>query len=77
MSDARDATRSTPSRSSSVGTASTGHTPAFMDLVSEQYGWGDHAQARFDQRLKDALDPHGILAPGKQGIWPSEVPARG
>jgi len=48
-----------------------------MDLVSEQHGWGDHAQARLDQRLKDALDPHGILAPGKQGIWPSEAPARG
>jgi 4-cresol dehydrogenase (hydroxylating) len=42
-----------------------------MDLVAEQYGWGDHAQERLNQRLKDALDPAGILSPGKQGVWGS------
>lgn len=44
---------------------------AFMDVVAEQYGWGDHAAQRFQQRIKDAVDPGGILSPGKQGIWPS------
>lgn len=44
----------------------------FMDLVAEQYGFNDHAQRRFNERLKDALDPNGILSPGKQGIWPAE-----
>ena len=23
------------------------------------------------ERIKDTLDPHGILSPGKQGIWPA------
>jgi 4-cresol dehydrogenase (hydroxylating) len=42
----------------------------FMDLVAEQYDWNGHALRRLNETLKDALDPNGILSPGKQGIWP-------
>ena len=42
-----------------------------MDTVAATYDWGDHALRRLNQRVKDALDPHGIIAPGKSGIWPS------
>jgi 4-cresol dehydrogenase (hydroxylating) len=45
----------------------------FMDLAADQYSWNDHAYRRFCERLKDALDPQGILAPGKQGIWPRSM----
>ena len=44
---------------------------AFMDTAADRYTFNDHAQRRFAERLKDALDPHGILAPGKQGVWPA------
>jgi 4-cresol dehydrogenase (hydroxylating) len=52
---------------------------SFMDLVADQYAWGGHAQMRLNERLKDLLDPAGILSPGKQGIWPAwrrEDPSR-
>ena len=45
----------------------------FMDLAAEQYSFGDHAYRRFVERIKDAVDPDGILAPGKQGIWPARM----
>ena len=42
----------------------------FMDLVAEQYDFHGGSQRRLNETIKDALDPNGILSPGKQGIWP-------
>ncbi len=44
---------------------------AFMDLIAEQYDAHDSALRRTVERIKDALDPVGILALGKRGIWPA------
>lgn len=43
----------------------------WMDRVMETYDFNDHALLKLNRKIKDALDPNGIIAPGKQGVWPS------
>jgi FAD/FMN-containing dehydrogenase len=46
--------------------------PAFMDDIADSFSFNDHALRRFQETIKDAVDPNGILAPGKSGIWPKQ-----
>jgi (+)-pinoresinol hydroxylase len=48
------------------------HT-AFMGDISDAYSFNDHALRRLHESIKDALDPNGILAAGKSGIWPKSM----
>ncbi|KAK0742065.1 hypothetical protein B0T21DRAFT_399912 [Apiosordaria backusii] len=48
-----------------------------MDQVAGTYAWNDGALGKFNERLKDALDPNGILAPGRCGIWGRRYRGRG
>ena len=48
------------------------HT-AFMDDVADVYSFNDHALRRLHETLKDAIDPNGILAAGRYGIWPKHL----
>jgi (+)-pinoresinol hydroxylase len=50
--------------------------PILQDDVAEQYSFNDHALRRFNEALKDAIDPNGILSPGRGGIWPKAHRAR-
>jgi 4-cresol dehydrogenase (hydroxylating) len=50
---------------------------ALMDDVMGTYNWGDGALLKFHEAVKDALDPNGILAPGKSGIWPARFRGQG
>lgn len=43
---------------------------ALMDQIAGTYSFNDNAQMKLNETIKDALDPKGILAPGKNGIWP-------
>src|SRR5690606_31954071 len=40
----------------------------FMEPVAKSYGFNDHAMLRFNEKVKRALDPNNIIAPGKYGI---------
>ena len=46
---------------------------AFMDQIAKTYKHNDGALWDLHHRLKDVLDPNGILSPGKQGIWPQAM----
>ena len=47
--------------------------PAYQDLIMSTYSFNNHALLRFHERLKDAVDPNGILSPGRYGIWPKHL----
>ena len=47
--------------------------PAFQDVVLDAYSFNDHALRRFQERLKDAIDPNGIISAGRYGIWPKHL----
>lgn len=49
---------------------------ALMDQIAETYNWNNNVQMRFNETVKNALDPKGILAPGKNGVWPSRYDRR-
>jgi 4-cresol dehydrogenase (hydroxylating) len=42
----------------------------YMDLVASTYDFNGGALRRLNEKVKDALDPNGVIAPGKNGIWP-------
>ena len=44
-----------------------------MDDAAKAYDFNNNALLRLNETLKDALDPNGIMAPGKNGIWPKRM----
>ena len=48
------------------------HT-AFMDDCARAYSFNDNALLRLHERIKDAVDPNGILSAGRYGIWPRHL----
>jgi hypothetical protein len=48
-----------------------------QDQVAATYNWNNGSLMRFQELLKDALDPNGIMAPGRSGIWPKKYRGNG
>jgi len=46
---------------------------AFQDLCAGTYSYNNHALRRFRETIKDAVDPNGILSPGRYGVWPKHL----
>lgn len=44
--------------------------PIYQDDVANTYSFNNHILRRFHEQLKDSIDPDGIIAPGRGGIWP-------
>ncbi len=44
----------------------------FMDDVAGHLSFNDGAYHRFLGKIKDAVDPRGILSPGRYGVWPTQ-----
>ena len=48
------------------------HT-AFMDDFAGAYSFNDHSLRKLHEKIKDAVDPNGILSAGRYGIWPKHL----
>jgi 4-cresol dehydrogenase (hydroxylating) len=47
--------------------------PAFQKMIVDTFSFNNHSLLRFHETLKDAVDPNGILAAGRYGIWPRHL----
>jgi 4-cresol dehydrogenase (hydroxylating) len=47
--------------------------PAFQDAVMDSYSFNNNILRRVNERIKDALDPNGIISAGRYGIWPKHL----
>jgi len=48
-------------------------SPAFQDRLISKYSFNNNALLRFQEKLKDSIDPNGIMAPGRYGVWPAKM----
>ena len=47
--------------------------PVLQDAVMEEYSYNNHVLRRFIETMKDEVDPNGIIAAGRGGIWPKHL----
>lgn len=47
--------------------------PAFQTQIMNTYSFNNNILRRFHETVKDAIDPNGIISPGRYGIWPRHL----
>jgi 4-cresol dehydrogenase (hydroxylating) len=47
--------------------------PEFQDQAMGLYSYNNNSLLRLNEVIKDAIDPNGILSPGRYGIWPRHL----
>jgi 4-cresol dehydrogenase (hydroxylating) len=45
----------------------------YQDAVAKTYGYNNNALTKFREKIKDAVDPNGILSAGRYGVWPKHL----
>ena len=45
-------------------------SPTYQDLVMSKYSFNNHSLQRLHETIKDAMDPNGIISPGRYAIYP-------
>jgi len=45
----------------------------YQDLVAGTYSFNDNALTRMREKIKDAVDPNGIISAGRYGVWPKHL----
>jgi 4-cresol dehydrogenase (hydroxylating) len=48
-------------------------SPAFQEQAVSKFSFNNNSLLRFQEKLKDSIDPNGIIAPGRYGIWPASM----
>jgi len=46
---------------------------AFQEEVVNMYSYNNHSLQQLHETIKDAVDPNGIISPGRYGIWPKHL----
>ena len=47
--------------------------PAFQEQAVSKFSFNNSSLLRFQEKLKDSIDPNGIISPGRYGIWPASM----
>jgi 4-cresol dehydrogenase (hydroxylating) len=45
----------------------------YQDLIAGTYSFNDNALTRMREKIKDAVDPNGIISAGRYGVWPRHL----